>query len=194
MRYIGIDPGLSGAIAVIKKKKVRIYDTPITRVIVPSRGKHKSVRDYDLPGCVKLLQKIATRKDLIMLEGVTARPITGCVANFSLGRSKGMWEGLITALGLKYKTVHPTTWSNEVLDKVKFSKDKEKRKEQKKKKKTRDIKKAIKLYPNAKKYIDLKKHADRADALLIAEYARRLHLGKTGKASGKKKVSNRSRS
>jgi hypothetical protein len=162
IRFIGIDPGKNGGIAIIKSSgKIKIYDTPLKLHEAPSR-KNKETKDYDLPKCFKILKKITKGKRVIIgLEGV--HPFLGSkVANFLLGRSKGIWEALITSLGLEYRLIPMLSWTTEFFGR-------EKRED----KKASNLKMVRKLYPKADKYFKLKKHDGRADALLIAEYCRR---------------------
>jgi hypothetical protein len=161
MRFIGIDPGIRGAVAMIDSKgKAHIYDTPIKNRKTRTR-KSKKTNDYDLKACRKLLKYLTKKKAKIMIEGV--HPFLGSkVANFLLGRSKGLWEGLCGGLGLEYEQAHMISWTRYWFGKKK-----------RENKKASNIKKAKKLFPEAKKYFKLKKHDGRADALLIAEYCRR---------------------
>jgi len=162
MRFIAIDPGIRGAIACIKSnKEVKIHDTPTKTWEAKSR-KDKETKDYDIQACRKLLRKLTKgKKAIISLEGV--HPFLGSkVSNFLLGRSKGIWEAIITSLGLEYNLVPMRSWTIEFFG--------HKKREDKK---ASNLKKAKKLYPQAKKYFKLKKHDGRADALLIAEFTRR---------------------
>lgn len=158
MRYIAIDPGIYGAIAMIDSKgKAHIYDTPI--LINPK--KKKRAKEYDLIKARELLKRLTKKKAKIFIEGVHPF-LGGKVPNFLLGRSRGLWEGLIVGLGLRYELVPMISWTR-------FHFGPKKRE----KKKKSNIRKAKKLFPKAKKYFILRKHDGRADALLIAEYGRR---------------------
>jgi hypothetical protein len=161
MRSIGIDPGISGAVALIDSKgRAHIYDTP-TKIRKTYSRKKKQTKDYDLRKCRKLLKQLTKRKTKIFIEGV--HPFLGSkVSNFLLGRSKGLWEGILVGLGLEYELVPMISWTRFYFGKKK-----------RENKKASNIKRAKKLFPRSKKYFRLKKHDGRADALLIAEYGRR---------------------
>ena len=191
MIAVGIDPGASGAVATISSKgKVRLYDTPNRKVDIAKR----TVKDYDIDGCVTLLKKLSEKKCYITLEDPKAFYFSSKVANFSLGRSKGIWEGILSALGLQYQLVSPATWKKVMLEQHtkgwKISRGKQKAKVKryneriKKKggkgvkkidKKLESLKAAKRLFPLVE--IDPKRH-DQADALLLAEFGRRQDNGK----------------
>jgi hypothetical protein len=162
VRVVAVDPGLHGALALIKEDgSVKIYDTPIRLWESKSRA-NKETYDYDIRACRKLLKKLVNgKKTKICLEGV--HPFLGSkVSNFLLGRSKGIWEATIVSLGLDYSLVPMRSW-------ITYFFGKEKRKDKKKS----NLKMASKLFPEAKKYFKLKKHDGRADSVLIAEFVRR---------------------
>ena len=165
MRWIGVDPGLAGAVALIKDNgEIRVKKVPTITVKVANRKK-KTRRDFDIEGCKELLQSYIGKKTKIFIEGV--HPLLASkVANFNLGRSRGIWEGVIIGLGLKYELVSPGAWKNYY-----FPLKKGRRKE-KHKKKEAAMKKALKLFPEAKKYLKLKKDIDKADALLLAYFGK----------------------
>lgn len=160
MRFIGIDPGITGSVSVIKPNgEVKIYPTPTLIRKTRSRKKNRT-KDYDLVKCRKLLKRLTRRRSQIWLEGVHSF-LGGKVANFLLGRSRGIWEGLIAGLGLTYNLVDPITWSCFFFGKGK--------RENKKKLNRRRV---VKLYPSSKKYFKLKKHDELSDSLLIASYGK----------------------
>ena len=106
--FIGIDPGLSGAIAWIEKSgKLTICKTP---VIKNPKGK----TEYAVSDMVKLLKRFPHATG-VTLEKVGAMPGQGVTSMFSMGRGLGLWEGIIVALGLPYVKVAPQTWQKEIL-------------------------------------------------------------------------------
>lgn len=110
---IGIDPGISGAIAFIdiKKDNIEIFDVPT--ITVESSGKKKSSRnkkDYDKMGMSELLKKYAGRKVLVVMEHVHAMPGQGVTSMFNFGRGVGLWEGLFAAYGWEPEMMTPQSW------------------------------------------------------------------------------------
>jgi hypothetical protein len=64
--HIGIDPGLSGAVAILDAHGalVALQDTPVL-TLARSRG---TTQEYDLPGLVALLAPYAGAQAYVMLE------------------------------------------------------------------------------------------------------------------------------
>lgn len=98
VRVLAVDPGLSGAAALL------------------GRGKFEVVRDF------KVLRDVAegvhrfmnAEPDIITLEGVRARPGQGVCSIFSFGRSTGVAEGAcyVTFMGKPLVEVFPLRWQN----------------------------------------------------------------------------------
>lgn len=100
-RILGIDPGASGAMALLDGDVlVRVADMPTIMV----KGRSKV-----LPGGVVDLI-VAWKPDQIALEDVGAMPGQGVTSMFSFGRSVGILEGVIAALGYPLVMVRPATW------------------------------------------------------------------------------------
>ncbi|MCK5644169.1 MAG: hypothetical protein KAJ19_25445 [Gammaproteobacteria bacterium] len=158
MMFIGIDPGVTGAIAVIPADNVtRVWDTPTTRV--------KGKRCYDIPGMHTLLCRALTVTGrgegvIVALEQQQAFPGQGRTSMFKIGHGFGLWEGLLVAVCMPYEIVRPQRWKKALLDGLP-SKDKGS---------SRIV--AARLFPD----VDLgnRKDQGRADALLLAEFALRL--------------------
>ena len=84
MKIIGIDPGLSGAIAILENKKVlNIFDMPVM-----AEGK-KNKRQLNSAQLVDLLKKIVTEKDeiYVVVEQVNAMPGQGVTSMFNFGQT-----------------------------------------------------------------------------------------------------------
>jgi len=163
--YIGIDPGLFGAVATISAdgRLLGVVDTP-TEVV---RKNRKNRRQY-LSGrmLTHLQQQIAWASEIrIGIEHVSAMPGQGVHSMFLMGYGFGLWHGLaIAASGVEVSRVTPQSWRKEFgLRKV--AKDSNR--------KARSVVLAKKLFPEAKQFLTLKKHDGRAEAILIAEYFRR---------------------
>tara|TARA_B110000211_G_scaffold144600_1_gene165009 strand:- start:145 stop:480 length:336 start_codon:yes stop_codon:yes gene_type:complete len=97
MRIIGIDPGLSGAIAILEDNKViELFDMPVM-----SDGK-KNKRQLNSAHLVKLIRdNIKDSQDITMVvEQVNAMPGQGVTSMFNFGQTFGAIKGICAALGL----------------------------------------------------------------------------------------------
>lgn len=93
MKVIGIDPGKSGAIAMVEAGKVLfVEDTP---VITPKKGKTQ----YDERAMFRLLESaVRAGAKKIVLEKISAMPGQGVTSMFSFGQGFGLWLGMMAAL------------------------------------------------------------------------------------------------
>lgn len=150
---IGIDPGLTGAIAILSRvcpPPPEVHDMPVI-----AYGKTGFVkRAVDLPALAALLAPysvIATAR--AFMERVSAFPGQGVGSMFSLGMSYWGVAGVLAGLKIPLQLVGPQEWKRHYG----IEKDKEK---------SRAL--ARRHYPT----LDLwrKKDHNRAEALLIARY------------------------
>lgn len=171
MLSIGIDPGLDGALAILdtETRMVKFYDTPTVQV----RSGKKLKKQMDGAAITLLLNSIAVGKDvLVTIEKVNAMPgwkddpdhpgqriqtPMGVTSAFNFGFGYGVWIGLLTALMIPFQQVHPLTWKRAIM----FDSGKEK---------DASRVKAIQLFPSTAPDLNLKKHHNRADALLLAAW------------------------
>lgn len=146
MIYIGIDPGKSGGWAVINEDWGETETHP-----------------WDDKAFVTAMEPYCGLGNEVRccLEKVGAMPGQGVTSMFSFGKSAGFIEGVLTALAIPYQLVPPQTW------KKVFSLNASK---------LNSIEVCQKLFPD----VDLmrterckKPHDGMAEALLMAEYARR---------------------
>lgn len=158
MIVCGIDPGTTGAVALIDHNGfLELFDLPVEEV--PSNGRTK--RKLDAGKLANVLRDTLRRNGAagqhveIWLEDVHAMPGTasGSSANTSLMHSKGVIEGVAGALGYPVNLVGSRKWKGAFG----ASSDKD-----------HAISLAQSLYPAAP--IKLKKHHNRAEAVLIARY------------------------
>jgi crossover junction endodeoxyribonuclease RuvC len=162
MKIIGIDCGVSGAIAVIEESLVRIYDIP-TKVEISGKnkktGKNKHKTHYLPSDIVTILENESdwTSPDLVVIEQVSSMPRDGVVQAFSLGYGSGLIQGICHSLHFPILLVRPSIWKKSLnLNKGSTKED--------------SINLAKTLYPQAEDFIKLKKHDGRAEALLLAHY------------------------
>ena len=147
---IGIDPGLTGGIAVLDsetKELVRLADMPV----IPE-GNKKKVSGH---GLMKIMGDYSRQQvDMVYLERVGARPGQGVVSMFNFGRSYGAVEAAIAVMGLPVTYVAPQSWKR-AAGLLRADKDASRGR-------------VLDLYPNAE--VHRKKDNGRADAVLIARY------------------------
>ncbi len=152
--YIGIDPGLTGALALLADDGVLValHDTP---VLTLSRSRGSRV-EYDVPGMAGLVQPYTGLSVHVMLEASQAMPGQGVRSMFTTGYGYGIWIGLPAALQMPYTTVRPAVWKKA----LRLGKDKEQARLR-----------AMQLFPSA----DLRRKKDhgRSEALLLAWYGPR---------------------
>lgn len=95
MIYIGIDPGKSGAMAVISKY--------VTKVI-----------PFNPRAYVKELNMVSSEGPCICcLEHVSAMPGQGVTSMFSFGENFGWLQGVLEAFCIRYELVRPQKWKKE---------------------------------------------------------------------------------
>lgn len=164
--YVGIDPGVSGAIAVLSPQvqAVAVCDIPTTKV---ARGHNKGKRtEYLYNAILALFGALAGHSQHIrvMLEhgqpmGRNDTPLTA----YSVGWGTGMWPLFLTAMDLAYELANPAVWKKAM---GLAGKDKEA---------SRVL--AQRLFPGGRHALQFKKDHNRAEALLLAEYGRRRWQG-----------------
>lgn len=102
---IGIDPGVSGAVAFVYGDGiVQVYDMPTVEV----RGK-RHVCPHAL--MANLRQHNLQAVDAVVLEHVQGVQGTGATSAFSFGRSFGLVEGVVAGLALPLVLVRPQAWT-----------------------------------------------------------------------------------
>jgi hypothetical protein len=105
MTVIGIDPGLSGAGAVLDEitgELINVWDMPALQAGAAGR------REINAPLLVDLFFK--SHATLAYCELVTARPGEGVSSSFSFGRSRGLIEGILAAAGIPCLMITPASW------------------------------------------------------------------------------------
>ena len=149
MTTIGVDPGISGAIAWIRYGKVlKLEDMP---TVAKSTGKGLQV---DAHGLAKLMA--GNCSCLVVVEAVSAMPGQGVTSMFSFGRSAGIIEGILAAYEIPYSFVRPQAWKKEFRL---TGKDKDA---------SRGL--CLREHPEVADRLTRKKDNGRADAILIARY------------------------
>ena len=148
---LGIDPGLSGAIGVLKDGEyVAVLDIPTVM-----KGTGVVSREVDPANFYKMLFGVISAPEgtELALERVSAMPGQGSSSVFSFGDTYGCCRSVAAISGVATYLVAPAVWKRH----FKLSKDKEE---------ARAL--AIRLFPDAP--LGLKKYIDRAEALLISRW------------------------
>lgn len=150
MIYIGIDPGKSGAYAIIAESETgkAVFAYPWDDMFFAMEM--ASIMQRKAEGIVAAVEKVGAMKG----QGVTSM--------FNFGKSAGYIEGVLTALGIPYQLIPPATWKREFSL---IGKDKR-----------ASIAVCKHLFPDVdlKRTDKCKTDSDgKAESLLLAEYARR---------------------
>tara|TARA_A100001011_G_C13919399_1_gene678479 strand:+ start:195 stop:686 length:492 start_codon:yes stop_codon:yes gene_type:complete len=153
MKVIGIDPGLSGAIAVLEDKKVLgIFDMPVM-----AEGK-KNKRQLNSAQLVNVIKSNINQGEEIsvVVEQVNAMPGQGVTSMFNFGQTFGAIKGVCAALKLPIYFVRPSKWKKH-FELINSSKDSSRTK-------------VIEMYPTLSDQLAKKKDVNKSDAILIARY------------------------
>ncbi len=153
MKIIGIDPGLSGAIAILDDKKVLgLFDMPVM-----ADGK-KNKRQLNSAQLVNILNDntINSEEKVVVVEQVNAMPGQGVTSMFNFGQSFGAIKGVCAALKLPIYFVRPSKWKK-YFELINSSKDSSRTK-------------VIEMYPSLSSQLTKKKDVNKSDAILIARF------------------------
>ncbi len=153
MKILGIDPGLSGAIAILEKKKVlNLFDMPVM-----SEGK-KNKKQLNSAQLVNIIREnsIGDEEIAVVVEQVNAMPGQGVTSMFNFGQTFGAIKGVCAALNLPIFFVRPSKWKK-YFELINSSKDASRTK-------------VIEMYPSLSSQLAKKKDVNKSDAVLIARY------------------------
>lgn len=156
--YVGVDPGVTGALVVLCDGELQFFDTPTYQ-----DGKRTKI---DPAGCADILAKVDVERGNDMLtvaiEKSQPMPKNGSIGCFGLGYSFGIWIGALAALKIPYTLVTPQAWKRLLIPGELKDKDA-----------SRAV--ARRLWPDqTEEALSRKKDHGRAEAALMAEYARRI--------------------
>ena len=153
MKIIGIDPGLSGAIAVMHRKKViNMYDMPVM-----AEGK-KNKRQLNSSQLVNIIKENINEDEdtIVVVEQVNAMPGQGVTSMFNFGQTFGAIKGVCAALKLPIFFVRPSKWKKH-FELINSSKDASRTK-------------VIEMYPTLSGQLARKRDVNKSDAILIAKF------------------------
>jgi len=153
MKIIGIDPGLSGAIAILEDNKVlSIFDMP---VMAEGKKNKRQLNSAQLVDIIK--ENIKINDDIaVVVEQVNAMPGQGVTSMFNFGQTFGAIKGVCAALKLPIFFVRPSKWKKH-FDLLNSSKDSSRTK-------------VIEMYPSLSNQLTKKKDVNKSDAILIARF------------------------
>jgi len=153
MIAVGIDVGLSGAIAFfdIKAGALEVVDMPVVEVM--RGGKKKNEVSGRM--LADIFRARAGKPMSVYIERVNAMRGQGVTSVFSFGRSTGIVEGVVSWMNHPVTIVPPQTWQKAVY--LRDGKDGSRLR-------------AMELFPTYAELFRLKKAHGRSDAALIAWY------------------------
>ena len=153
MLIFGIDPGLSGGIAILQDNKIKeIFDMPVM-----SDGK-KNKRQLNSALLAQLIKEnIKDIENTVMVvEQVNAMPGQGVTSMFNFGQTFGAIKGVCAALELPIFFVRPSKWKKH-FELINSSKDSSRTK-------------VIEMYPTLSNQLAKKKDVNKSDAILIGRF------------------------
>jgi len=153
MIIFGVDPGLSGAICVLKEGKIlEVYEMP---TMIDGKKNKRQVIGAEVTNI--FLKDLNNKyKAKVVVEHVTAMPGQGVTSMFNFGQSFGVLKGICAALKLPIYFVRPVKWKKH-FNLIKTNKDASRTK-------------VIEIFPYISSKISRKKDSNKADSILIAKY------------------------
>lgn len=98
--YLGIDPGVTGAIALIHPDGQVVEDWPGDEV-----------------AAVNLIRFLALQYDIrrAAIEDMGTGPFKGKLAFVKLSENKGIWRGILASHGIPFRLVWPQQWQKGIV-------------------------------------------------------------------------------
>jgi len=144
-RVLGVDPGKSGALAVFDDGELTfVDDMPVV---------DKQVSGALLADLIDEIFHYHPDSRVAVVEVVHSMPKQGVASSFDFGRSYGVVLGVLAHARIRVEPAQPATWKKTMH----LSSDKE-----------LSRRRALERWPGHTETFKLKKHADRAEAALIA--------------------------
>lgn len=158
VRLVGIDPGKSGAIALLDlgSRTPVLLDVPL--IPKPQGGNEINYREL-----AEVLAPPNYDRIIAVLEGVGPRPTDGAIQSWRFGETVGAIKLAIFAHGYEVHQPSPATWKA-------YFKLTKKPGETDSQAKERSRGLALQRFPEAAPYLQRKKDHGRAEALLLALY------------------------
>ena len=147
MNYCGIDPGFSGAIAILNEEKEIVFytDMPIIKVGKKNELNETAIREI-----------LESHKPLcVAIEKSQVMPKQGISSSGRYMASYGFLRGVCCGIGAPYQLIHPKTWKKAMMHDMPQEKQ-------------ASIMRVGQLYPEL--VLKRKKDHGIADAILLARY------------------------
>ena len=155
MLIIGIDPGISGSICFFMDG--RVIDVINMPTMTEGKKNKKQVNGAQVYNEIsKQVKKFESRDIRVIIEQVSAMPGQGVTSMFNFGQSFGILKGICSAMQLPMYFVRPAKWKK-YFNLINSEKDASR---------TR----AIEIFPYFSSHLSKKKDANKADAILIANF------------------------
>jgi len=114
VRVLGIDPGVTGAWALIEAKRdgsqrptlLKIGDLPVKSVTMSKRV----TKRLDAKKCAELFEDLTGEFDRIAIEKLSGAPGIASSTAFALGWTGATLDTILTMQGLTYRAPAPSTW------------------------------------------------------------------------------------
>lgn len=156
--YIGIDPGVKGAVAVIQGDTITLHDVPAY-----AGGKGQKMNDGLMAELLLPYRDVPVV--FCVLEEIFSKPLESNKSALTIGRHWGVWKGLLAGYSIPHEVAPGSVWKRGFRL---LSGEKEMSRAR-----------AMELFPSYRAAL-AKKRVDFSEALLLAEYARRRQLGLNG--------------
>ena len=155
MLIIGIDPGIKGAICILKDGVViNVFDMPVMPVGKKNKSQVNGSQVYN--EILKVIENEGKQDVKVVIEQVSAMPGQGVTSMFNFGQSYGVLKGIFSAMQIPMDFVSPVKWKK-YFNLINTQKDSSRTK-------------AIEFFPYISAKLSRKKDANKADAILIASF------------------------
>jgi len=154
---LGLDPGISGAYAIV--------DKDFSNIIVADMPRHsiKGKEHIDIYEFARQIDLISSRISFAVIEQVHAMPKQGVTSTFRFGEAFGIVKGVLAANLIPIQLVNPLSWKRA----LNLPADKDSSRQ-----------KASSLFPKLVGNWARKKDHNKTDALLIGYYGLKFLIGK----------------
>ena len=105
---IGVDPGASGAVAILERdgQLVHVFEMPSVELIVNNKAKRR-ISPEMLAADLRLY---AVKATIAYVEQVNAMPGQGVTSMFAFGQAFGIVQGVLAGLAIPAQLVPPSKW------------------------------------------------------------------------------------
>ena len=104
--FVGIDPGLSGAVCILDVSGITLFDMPTLKA-----GTKRTIDEIEL---ARIVDRFVSGATACALEQVGVRPGEGAVGAFSFGRGYGLLRGILRAHFVPIIDVTPARWKRDI--------------------------------------------------------------------------------